>query len=52
MAIKKSKAAKVPKKNMTKLVVATKSPRTGAYTFPEKMITLDKLNEELAKHKK
>ncbi|MTI41771.1 DUF4295 domain-containing protein [Fulvivirga lutimaris] len=37
-------------KNFAKVIRAIKSDKTGAYTFKEEMVTLDKIQETLAKN--
>ncbi|MEQ8245663.1 DUF4295 domain-containing protein [Fulvivirga sp.] len=37
-------------KNFAKVIRAIKSDKTGAYTFREEMVTLDKIQETLAKN--
>lgn len=37
-------------KNFAKVIRAVKSDKTGAYTFREEMVTLDKIQEALAKN--
>ena len=36
-------------KNFAKVIRAVKSEKTGAYTFKEEMVTLDKIQDTLAK---
>lgn len=38
---------KTAQKNYAKVVKAVKSPKTGAYTFKEEMVTMDNLQEAL-----
>lgn len=35
-------------KNFSKVIKAVKSPKTGAYTFKEEIMTIDKVKEYLA----
>lgn len=35
-------------KNFSKVIKAVKSPKTGAYTFKEEIVTVDKVKEYLA----
>ena len=37
-------------KNFAKVIRAVKSDKTGAYTFKEEMVTLDKIQDTLAKN--
>lgn len=53
MAKKQDFASKVEKKagggkDMVKLIVSVRSPKTGAYTFREKVVHKDKVKEEAA----
>lgn len=38
-------------KNITKVIRALKSPKTGAYTFKEEIMTLDQAKKVLESHK-
>lgn len=50
MAKKSIDKNKHPKRNMVKLIVSTKSPLTGVYTFKEEIIEAGDLNDSLARH--
>ena len=47
-AIKKDPKQAAEAKNYTKVIKAVRSPKTGAYTFREEMVPVDKVQEALA----
>ena len=44
----KDQKAAAEAKNWTKVIKAVRSPKTGAYTFKEQIIHMDKVKEVLA----
>ncbi len=47
-AIKKGGKSDTESKNFTKVIKSVKNPETGSYSFREKMIHKDKVNDYLA----